>query len=163
MPTFIRVFIPFFLKISVLGLKKPEEKISVLGKVCIGLDYTLYLMYFLNFLLSSDPVSAGAGGLYQGALIVSVGLFAADATADILCRLVKRPDMYGLSLKLRYVCCGLGTVIVAMYAVMRFRGMVTYESVVSAVLSDSAVALCVASVGMIIVRLKRLQKDYSDF
>lgn len=163
MPTFIRVFIPFFLKISVLGLKKPEEKISALGKVCIGLDYTLYVMYFLNFLLSPDPVSVGAGGLYQGALIVSIGLFVTDAIADILCRLVKRPGMYGLSLKLRYVCCGLGTIIVAMYAVMRFRGMVTYESVVSAVLSDSAVALCVASVGMIIVRLKRLQKDYSDF
>ena len=163
MPTFIRVFIPFFLKISILELKKPGETISVLGKVCIGLDYTLYAMYFLNFLLSSDPVSVGAGGLYPGALIVSVGLFVADATADILCRLVKRPGMYGLSLKLRYVCCGLGTVIVAMYAVMRFRGMVTYDSTISAFLSDSAAALCVASVGMIIVLLKRLQKDYSDF
>lgn len=163
MPTFIRVFIPFFLKISVLGLKKPGEKISALGKVCIGLDYALYVMYFLNFLLSPDPVSIGTGGLYQGALIVSVGLFAADATADSLCRLVKKPGMYSLSLKLRYVCCGLGTVIVAMYAAMRFTGLVTYEATISAVLSDFAAALCVVAVGMIIVLLNRLQKDYSDF
>lgn len=163
MPTFIRVFIPFFLKISVLGLKKPGEKISALGKVCIGLDYALYMMYFLNFLLSPDPVSIGTGGLYHGSLIVSVGLFVVDATADVLCRLISRPGIYKLSLKLRYVCCGLGTVIVAMYAVMRFQGMVTYDSTISAFLSDSAAALCVASVGMIIVLLKRLQKDYSDF
>lgn len=163
MPTFIRVFIPFFLKINVLGLKKPGEKISVLGKVSVGLDYALYEMYFLNFLLSPDPVSVGAGGMYQGALIVGAGLFVADATADVLCRLVKRPGMYGLSLKLRYVCCGLGTVIVAMYAAMRFTGLVTYESVVSTALSDSAAALCIIAVGMIIVLLNRLQKDYSDF
>lgn len=163
MPVFIRVFIPFFLKISVLWLKKPGEKISTLGKVSISLDYALYAMYFLNFLLSPDPVSIGAGGLYQGALIVSVGLFVVDVTADILCRLIKGPGMYGLSLKLRYVCCGLGIIIVAMYAAMRFMGMVTYESVVSAALSDSAAAFCVVAVGMIIVLLNRLQKDDSDF
>lgn len=163
MPTFLRVFVPFFLKISILGLKKPDDKISVLGKICIVLDYALYAMYFLNFLLSPAPVSIGAGGLYQGALIVGVWLFVVDATADILCRLVKKPGMYGLSLKLRYVCCGLGIIIVAMYAAMRFMGMVTYESVVSAALSDSAAAFCVVAVGMIIVLLNRLQKDDSDF
>lgn len=161
MPTFIQVFIPVFLKIGILGLKKPGEDLSTLGKVSIGLDYALYVMYFLEFLVSPNAL-IGAGWLYPAAITAGVGLFVVDAIADILCQLVKRPGMYGISLKLRYVCCGLGFVIIAIYAAMRFMGIVNHDSTISAIRCDATAALCVVALGIIIVLLKWRQKNYSQ-
>ena len=161
MPTFIAIFVPFFLKITIFGLENPYKEFYPLRRVAITLDYILYPLCFLDYLFEPNaPV--GAGWLYPAAIAAGVALVAVDIVADILCRLVKKPGMYGLSLKLRYVCCGFTLVIVALYAAMRLMGMFTYDSTVSAILGDATAVLCIVAVGAIVFSLKRRQKDYSD-